>query len=306
MRCPQLPAGVQAGILIDEQYGASAAELAAASGGAVSLAMPVEASGEEWFRFSTGTRWPQHAEFFAAEHAKVLVGDNPGLDSGRAGRAGRSPGPGLGLGRGRRARAARPSASPQDRRLGSAPDRQSIPQLRAVLPRRPRRHAPGAVRGRKPPPTRTMRRRRRHAGREPWPVDSTTVRSEDQKLFSSERTVARAPEPLRQTPVASSARLSGRSPAATADRSRRAQRPPRSPARQAPRVRHGACGPRAHPRWRTELVMGDRRHHEEAGGGRVQAPIQPIGTLHARSLPHAPGRRGSLRPTRGTAGRPER
>jgi hypothetical protein len=43
------------------------------------------------------------------------------------------------------------------------------------------------------------------------------------------------------------------------------------------------------PGRRPELMMGDRRHHEEAGGGRVQAPVQPIGTLHARSLPHAPG-----------------
>ena len=32
------------------------------------------------------------------------------------------------------------------------------------------------------------------------------------------------------------------------------------------------------PGRRTELVMGDRRHHQEAGGGRVQAAIQPIGT----------------------------
>jgi myo-inositol catabolism protein IolC len=79
----RVPPGVQPGLLIDEQYGASAAELASRSGGAVSLSMPVESSGEEWFQFAYGQDWVRHAEFFAADHAKVLVRDNPGLDSGR-------------------------------------------------------------------------------------------------------------------------------------------------------------------------------------------------------------------------------
>jgi len=78
----QLPAGVQPGMLIDEQYGASVAELASRSAGAVSLCMPVEASGEEWFCFAYGDDWQRHAGFFAAEHTKVLVRDNPGLDPG--------------------------------------------------------------------------------------------------------------------------------------------------------------------------------------------------------------------------------
>jgi 5-dehydro-2-deoxygluconokinase len=76
----QLPAGVQPGILIDEQYGASVAELAARSAGAVSLSMPIEASGEEWFQFAYSDDWARHAEYFATDHAKVLVRDNPGLD----------------------------------------------------------------------------------------------------------------------------------------------------------------------------------------------------------------------------------
>ena len=75
-----LPAEVKPGILIDEQYGASVAELAARSGGAISLCMPIEASGQDWFEFADGPHWAQHAGFFAAEHAKVLVRDNPGLD----------------------------------------------------------------------------------------------------------------------------------------------------------------------------------------------------------------------------------
>jgi myo-inositol catabolism protein IolC len=78
----QLPAAVQPGMLIDEQYGASVAELASRSAGAVSLCMPLEASGEQWFSFAYGDDWQRHAGFFAAEHAKVLVRDNPGLDPG--------------------------------------------------------------------------------------------------------------------------------------------------------------------------------------------------------------------------------
>jgi myo-inositol catabolism protein IolC len=75
-----LPAEVQPGILIDEQYGASVAELAASTGGAVNLSMPIEASGEEWFHFAYGDDWVRHAEYFGTDHPKVLVRDNPGLD----------------------------------------------------------------------------------------------------------------------------------------------------------------------------------------------------------------------------------
>jgi len=78
-----LPAQIQPGVLIDEQYGASVAELASHSAGAVSLCMPLEASGQEWFRFAYGDDWQRHAASFAAEHAKVLVRDNPGLDPAR-------------------------------------------------------------------------------------------------------------------------------------------------------------------------------------------------------------------------------
>jgi myo-inositol catabolism protein IolC len=78
-----LPAEIQPGVLIDEQYGASVAELASHSAGAVSLCMPLEASGQEWFGFAYGDDWQRHAEFFAAGHAKALVQDNPGLDPAR-------------------------------------------------------------------------------------------------------------------------------------------------------------------------------------------------------------------------------
>jgi myo-inositol catabolism protein IolC len=75
---PQLPVSAQPGILIDEQYGATIAELARAVG-AISLAMPVEASGEQWFHYAYDD-WRTHASLFATSHAKVLIRDNPGLD----------------------------------------------------------------------------------------------------------------------------------------------------------------------------------------------------------------------------------
>jgi myo-inositol catabolism protein IolC len=78
-----LPAQIQPGVLIDEEYGASVAELASHSAGAVGLCMPLEASGQEWFGFVYGDDWQRHAGFFAAGHVKVLVRDNPGLDPAR-------------------------------------------------------------------------------------------------------------------------------------------------------------------------------------------------------------------------------
>jgi 5-dehydro-2-deoxygluconokinase len=75
----QLPSGAQAGILVDEQYGADVAELAASSDGLINLSMPIEASGHDWFEFAYGDDWQKHAEFFTTDHAKVLIRDNPEL-----------------------------------------------------------------------------------------------------------------------------------------------------------------------------------------------------------------------------------
>jgi myo-inositol catabolism protein IolC len=74
-----LPTGVRPGFLVDEQYGASPAVLAAAHP-RISLAMPLEASGQDWFGFAYGHDWRTHASFFGADHPKVLLRDNPGLD----------------------------------------------------------------------------------------------------------------------------------------------------------------------------------------------------------------------------------
>ena len=75
----KLPDHAQAGILIDEQYGAEVAALAAKSDGLVNLSMPIEASGKDWFEFAYGDEWRTHAGYFATDHAKVLIRDNPGL-----------------------------------------------------------------------------------------------------------------------------------------------------------------------------------------------------------------------------------
>ena len=75
-----LPTHARAGVLVDEEYGASVAELAQHVP-TVDLAMPVEASGHPWFEFAFGDDWRRHAEFFGTGHSKVLIRDNPGLDA---------------------------------------------------------------------------------------------------------------------------------------------------------------------------------------------------------------------------------
>ena len=79
---PELPKAVRPGILIDEKYGASVAELAARAKdeAGVALAMPIEASGKDWLEFAYGDDWVRHAEFFPTDYSKVLVRDNPGFD----------------------------------------------------------------------------------------------------------------------------------------------------------------------------------------------------------------------------------
>jgi 5-dehydro-2-deoxygluconokinase len=74
----KLPTSVRPGVLVDEEYGASVAELAQHVA-TVDLAMPIEASGHPWFQFAFGDRWKSHAEFFATDHSKVLIRDNSGL-----------------------------------------------------------------------------------------------------------------------------------------------------------------------------------------------------------------------------------
>ncbi|HEY3088677.1 MAG TPA: DUF2090 domain-containing protein [Jatrophihabitantaceae bacterium] len=63
------------GVLVDERYGA--AVIAAAKSDGVLLAVPVEASGHEWFSLEWGDAWRDHIREVAPAYAKVLVRDNP-------------------------------------------------------------------------------------------------------------------------------------------------------------------------------------------------------------------------------------
>jgi myo-inositol catabolism protein IolC len=65
-----VPAG-QAGVLVDELYGAQVARDAKASG--IVLVMPVEAPDREVFDFAYGSDWRAHVEAFDPDFAKVLV-----------------------------------------------------------------------------------------------------------------------------------------------------------------------------------------------------------------------------------------
>jgi myo-inositol catabolism protein IolC len=72
----------QAGVLVDERYGAEVALQARAAG--LRLAMPAERSGQDWFTLEYGTvserTWLEHVERFDPDYVKVLVRDNPDFD----------------------------------------------------------------------------------------------------------------------------------------------------------------------------------------------------------------------------------
>ncbi len=68
-------AAESAGVLVDEQFGADIASDAKARG--LSLAMPVEKSGQEEFDFQFGEDFGRHIEVFDPTFSKVLVRYNP-------------------------------------------------------------------------------------------------------------------------------------------------------------------------------------------------------------------------------------
>jgi myo-inositol catabolism protein IolC len=79
---PRLASG-RAGVLVDEQYGQAVIDEVAAGGTSVVLAVPVEASGHDWFTLQWGDRWLGHVERIRPGYAKVLVRDNPDFDAAR-------------------------------------------------------------------------------------------------------------------------------------------------------------------------------------------------------------------------------
>ena len=69
------------GVLVDERYGQDVIDAAKRDGTQpVVLAIPIEASGHDWFTLEWGEQWLGHAEAIRPDYAKVLVRDNPGFD----------------------------------------------------------------------------------------------------------------------------------------------------------------------------------------------------------------------------------
>ena len=70
------------GVLVDERYGAEVARAAKAAG--LTLAMPIERSGQHWFMLEYGalneSAWLDHIAEFDPHYSKVLVRDNPEFD----------------------------------------------------------------------------------------------------------------------------------------------------------------------------------------------------------------------------------
>jgi myo-inositol catabolism protein IolC len=70
----------RAGVLVDEQYGQAVIDAARRERDAVTLAVPIEASGHPWFTPQWGDEWDKHIEAIRPDYAKVLVRDNPDFD----------------------------------------------------------------------------------------------------------------------------------------------------------------------------------------------------------------------------------
>lgn len=73
----------RAGVLVDERYGQDVIDAVKAGGSAqpVVLAVPVEASGHDWFTLEWGDQWLEHVEAIRPDYAKILVRDNPDFDA---------------------------------------------------------------------------------------------------------------------------------------------------------------------------------------------------------------------------------
>jgi myo-inositol catabolism protein IolC len=69
------------GVLADERYGQDVIDAVEKSGQPLVLAVPVEASGHEWFTLEWGDQWREHVEAVKPDYAKVLVRDNPDFDA---------------------------------------------------------------------------------------------------------------------------------------------------------------------------------------------------------------------------------
>jgi myo-inositol catabolism protein IolC len=71
----------RAGVLVDEQLGSVVIDRAHEAD--MVLAVPIEASGHDWFTLEYGEAWLDHVERVQPDYVKVLVRDNPDFDSTR-------------------------------------------------------------------------------------------------------------------------------------------------------------------------------------------------------------------------------
>ena len=79
---PSVTSG-RAGVLVDERYGQDVIDAIRSGEEPVVLAVPVEASGHDWFTLEWGDQWLEHVETVRPGYAKVLVRDNPDFDAAR-------------------------------------------------------------------------------------------------------------------------------------------------------------------------------------------------------------------------------
>jgi myo-inositol catabolism protein IolC len=82
---PKVTSG-RAGVLVDERLGQAVIDaVPGVSGptGPVELAVPVEASGHDWFTLEYGDQWLEHVSRIRPAYSKVLVRDNPSFDAAR-------------------------------------------------------------------------------------------------------------------------------------------------------------------------------------------------------------------------------
>lgn len=79
---PSVTSG-RAGVLVDERYGQDVIDAARDGEPPVVLAVPVEASGHDWFTLEWGGAWLEHMAAVKPDYAKVLVRDNPDFDAAR-------------------------------------------------------------------------------------------------------------------------------------------------------------------------------------------------------------------------------
>jgi myo-inositol catabolism protein IolC len=76
---PKLTFG-RPGVLVDERYGQQVIDSARKQASLV-LAVPVEASGHDWFTLEWGDQWLEHVERIRPDYSKILVRDNPAFDA---------------------------------------------------------------------------------------------------------------------------------------------------------------------------------------------------------------------------------